>query len=231
MKLSEQCDKIAAALVSIGDDVRFVGKSGNNSYDKYDYAKLDDFVRACAAAMKQHRVTVLASQPETVPCEDRTTKNGGKEHVVRVRVLMRALHTSGQWAEIEVWGEGQDRADKSVYKANTGARKYGYAMLFGLATSDDPEADESVGTAAPAAQRAVAPSMSADECKALLAKWTGIKEPKELQAAGVKCFSLAGVQLKPQTPPTVAQWSQLGAWINTQVKDGKDFITLAGGSK
>jgi hypothetical protein len=227
MKLSENCDKIAAALVAIGDEVRFVAKGGKNTFDKYDYAKMDDFVRACAAAMKKHGVTVLASCGELIACEDRTTKNGGKEHVVRLRMMNRALHTSGQWAEIDSFGEGQDRADKAVYKAETGARKYGYAMLFGLATSDDPEADEQIGNA-PAPQRAVAPAMTMEDCKTLLADWTKLKD-EDLKAAAAKCFALAGVQLKPKTAPTAAQWGELGAWINTQKASGVDFVTLAGG--
>jgi hypothetical protein len=230
MKLSENCDKIAAALVAIGDDVRFVAKGGTNTFDKYDYAKMDDFVRACAAAMKKHGVTVLASCGELIACEDRTTKNGGKEHVVRLRMMNRALHTSGQWAEIDSIGEGQDRADKAVYKAETGARKYGYAMLFGLATSDDPEADENIGNT-PAPQRAVAPAMTMEEVRAAIAQWTGIKPDakSDIHAAAVKSFSLAGIQLKPKTPPTASQWSELGAWVNTQKANGVDFITLSGG--
>jgi len=34
---------------------------------------------------------------------------------------------------------GQDRGDKAIYQAMTGAKKYGYAMLFSLPTTDDPE--------------------------------------------------------------------------------------------
>lgn len=233
MKLSENCDKIAKALVDVGDSVRFVGKGGENKYDKYSYAKLDDYVRACAVAMKTARITVLASSPEVVSVEPRTTKNGGTEHVARVRVIMRAVHESGQWAEIESWGEGQDRADKSVYKANTGARKYGYAMLFGLATSDDPEADEGVGQAEPPApNRAVAPRpvgpITSTDVAALVAQWSGMKDA-DLIAAMRKCIERAGVQLEKGEKLTQAQAALVHAWVKGQIEAKADFIAATGG--
>jgi hypothetical protein len=58
-----------------------------------------------------------------------------------VKVAVRILHESGEWVEASAWGEGQDRGDKAVYKAITGARKYGVASALGLATTDDPEDD------------------------------------------------------------------------------------------
>ena len=55
---------------------------------------------------------------------------------------MRLSHAeSGEWIEIDIIGEGYDRGDKAVYKAITGARKYGLACLFDLVTTDDPETD------------------------------------------------------------------------------------------
>ena len=74
--------------------------------------------------------------------EGRHAKDGTPQHAYAVSIFLRLVHKSGQWIEVESIGEGQDRGDKSTYKALTGARKYGVAMLLGLITTDDPEATQ-----------------------------------------------------------------------------------------
>ena len=145
MTSSESLSKIAPALTKAQAAFKAVAKSGQNTYDRYSYACLEDYVRAVKPILSAHGLSVLSSAEEVVNLEDRATKNGGKEHAVRVKLNIRIIHESGEWVEASAWGEGQDRADKAVYKAITGARKYGLASALGLATSDDPEADEHVG--------------------------------------------------------------------------------------
>lgn len=178
MKLSEQSDKIAAALVAVGDEVRAVRKSGNNTFDKYTYAKLDDYVRACADAMKQHGVTVLASCTAIESLPTRKTKSGSDAYATRLHMTMRAVHSSGQWAEIVSIGEGEDRSDKSVYKANTGARKYGYAMLFGLTASDDAEVEdrEPTKTTRAVVEKSTEKQPPGVRAMEAVGKWSGVKD-------------------------------------------------------
>jgi len=145
MQSSEATAKISPALVNAQQEFKAVAKSGNNTFDKYRYADLEDYVNVVRPILTKHGLAIVSSVDEVVGMEDRTTKNGGKEHAARVKVTIRIMHESGEWLETTVWGEGQDRADKAVYKAITGARKYGLACTFGLATSDDPERDENVG--------------------------------------------------------------------------------------
>jgi hypothetical protein len=144
-KHSEKITELAAAMAEAQAEFRAVGKSGENTYDRYSYANLDDYVRTVRPVLAKHGLSVMTGVSEVVALEDRTTSKGGKEHAVRVKLGVLITHKSGEWVEAEAWGEGQDRADKSVYKAITGARKYALASVFGLATSDDPEADEQVG--------------------------------------------------------------------------------------
>lgn len=191
-------------------------KRGNSSSR---YATLMDVREQVVPVFAKHGLSVV-QEPKVVPGEK-----------IFAGVTTKVCHKDGGCMASELLVPISKPDAHGVGAAITYARRFSLMAIAGVVGDEDDDGNAASGVDAPAAQRAVAPSMSADECKALLAKWTGIKEPKELQAAGVKCFSLAGVQLKPQTPPTVAQWSQLGAWINTQVKDGKDFIALAGGSK
>lgn len=147
MKSSDTIQKLAEALAAAQSEFKIVGTSGENKFDKYTYAKLEDYVAAIKPILPKHGLSILTSVDEVLPLDDRTTKNGGTEHAVRVKITARLMHSSGEWIEAGGIGEGQDRSDKSVYKAITGARKYALASALGLATSDDPEGDENVGTA------------------------------------------------------------------------------------
>lgn len=145
MLTSATVSEVSKAITLAQAEFKGVGKSGNNTFDKYAYANLEDYVKAIKPVLIKHNLSVLTSVEEVVALEDRKTQKGGTEHAVRVKIIVRIVHTSGEWVEASAWGEGQDRADKAVYKAITGARKYGLASALGLATTDDPEADNSVG--------------------------------------------------------------------------------------
>jgi hypothetical protein len=141
MNSSQEVSKISAALAKAQGEFGLVGKSGFNTFDKYKYSDLQDYVDVTRPVLARHGLAVLSSVEEVHALDDRTTKNGGVEHVARIRMVMRIIHESGEWIETSIWGEGSDRGDKSLFKSTTGARKYGIACTFGLVTSDDPEKD------------------------------------------------------------------------------------------
>lgn len=142
MKSSDSISSLAGALAKAQAEFKSVGKSGENKFDKYSYANLEDYVTAVRPVLSKHGIVLLSSAEEIIPLEDRTTKGGGIEHAVRVKLTTRIVHESGEWIETSSCGEGQDRADKAVYKAITGARKYALASALNLATTDDPESDD-----------------------------------------------------------------------------------------
>lgn len=136
---------VAKALAQIQAAVRVAGKTGDNKFDKYTYSKLEDFWEVAKPALTKYDCSLTLATVEAVTLEPRTTKNGGLEHAVRVKVIATVRHSSGEFLEFPGFGEGQDRADKAIYKAITGARKYAIAGALAIPTSDDPEADEKVG--------------------------------------------------------------------------------------
>lgn len=141
MQTSESTKSLSVALAKAQVELKDVGKSGHNKYDNYRYATLEDYVASLRPVMSKHGLSIFSSVEEIVSLDDRTTQKGGIEHAVRVRLVTRITHESGEWIEGSVWGEGQDRADKAIFKSVTGARKYGLALAMGLATTDDPESD------------------------------------------------------------------------------------------
>ncbi len=145
MKTSESITTISKAIFAAKSQVGKIPKNGYNSFDKYKYARLEDYIDALKPVLDEHKLTVITSSIGDNQPVDRVTSKGNNENGVFLKLEMTVMHESGEWIAIESWGEGQDRADKSSYKATTGGRKYGLAMLFDLVTEDDPEGDENVG--------------------------------------------------------------------------------------
>ena len=141
MNHSETLDKIGPAMAAAQAEFGTVGKSGANTFDGYDYAKLEDYVDVVQAVMQKHGLSLIVGTTQQFQIETRQTKKGGQEYVVGVALEGMILHTSGQWVGVASQGQGQDRGDKGIYKAITGARKYLLASAFGLKTGDDPEND------------------------------------------------------------------------------------------
>lgn len=149
MNQSSTISKIATALVRAQSEMKAAQKSGDNKFDKYRYSKLEDFYDAAKPILSKHGLALVIGNPVVAALPDRPTKNGGLEHACQVQVEVMLLHESGEWMSTVGHGEGQDRADKSIYKALTGAKKYAVAGLLAIPTTDDPEADETVGRARP----------------------------------------------------------------------------------
>jgi ERF superfamily len=149
MNKSESITKLAPALAKLQAAIKPAQKSGDNKFDKYRYSKLEDFLDQCQGPLANHGFSLIMSNPIVAMLPDRVTKSGGSEHAVQVQVTATLIHESGEWIEVAGHGEGQDRADKAVYKALTGAKKYIVAGLLKIPTTDDPESDETVGQAAP----------------------------------------------------------------------------------
>ncbi|MFA5376982.1 MAG: ERF family protein [Dehalococcoidia bacterium] len=136
--------KIAAALVAVQAQAGKVGMSGKNEHHRYDYAKLEDYIDALERVLINNKLAVVTSVTAATQLEPRMTKREGTEYVVDVELMLTVIHESGESYQISAHGQGQDSADKAIYKAITGARKYGLAMLFNLATTDYPENDSNV---------------------------------------------------------------------------------------
>ena len=139
MQTSESITHIAAALISAQADIPLIHKNGTNKFHNYKFADLESYMDTLKPILKIHGLAVVASPHTSREAED------GR---ILVAIKVRLIHTSGEWIEADALGEGQDLSskgkigDKATYKAITGARKYALASLFNLATSDDPEKDE-----------------------------------------------------------------------------------------
>ncbi len=135
-------DKIAPAIVKCASALRPATKGGNNTYDKYRYAKVEDYIKACSDAMIANGLTMTYSVEEALDLPDLATQGGKTERFVRVILQWRIIHESGQSINGQSVGDGADRRDKAVYKATTGARKYAIAMALNMVTTDNEPEDD-----------------------------------------------------------------------------------------
>jgi len=142
MNTSESIAKLAPALIKAQGAMKAVEKTNSNDFHRYTYADLGDIKRTVDGPLQDNGLALVVSEPEVVAGAPRETKGGKASYPVRVRIVGRLIHESGEWIESEMWGEGQDGEDKAIYKATTGARKYLLTSMFHLATTDDPEADD-----------------------------------------------------------------------------------------
>lgn len=178
IKFSGECKNICEAINAANKILKPIHKSGNNTAQNYKYAKFEDFMEGIKDALCENGLSIITSVGNPNRLDPRSTKFGGQMYVVEVSLTMRLLHKSGEWIEIECYGEGQDSGDKAIYKAITGARKYAIACLLGLSTSDDPEKDDEP----PASQKQFLSEKDKAEKNKMLDLIKESKSEKELDA-------------------------------------------------
>ncbi len=151
--------KIREARSLIANDL---GKSGNNSYDNYQYSTIGDYVRVVEKAFSQVGLVFVSSVEDYTilpPREGKTVQNA-----VALTLAWSIIDSeSGEKIEGKSAGEAQDRGDKALYKAITGARKYALCCALNLhSEGDDPEADEKVSSDTAPAKAPVKPTPKKD---------------------------------------------------------------------
>lgn len=164
---SEQIDKLAAALCQAQSDFPAVkaatqGRDGNR---RYHYADLADYIAACKPFLKPNGLSYTQ-----IPTED---DEGG------VTVETMVMHESGQYIAGTLSmpvDENQRTNAKARGSAITYARRYSFAMMFGLAPTEDDDA-----TAASSSAPAAEPPPGDGIIREIIELWQSLKRtPEEL---------------------------------------------------
>jgi hypothetical protein len=140
---------IAQKLLAASREVETVEKRGRNVQQKYDYALAEDVASAASKALAAQGliVTLECLEAHETPT---TSQRGGQGLIVKAVCQLAVIDPeSGEVEKLQTIGYGADYpGDKAIYKAMTGARKYGLIHLLGIPIGDEPEqaqtqADES----------------------------------------------------------------------------------------
>lgn len=121
--------KIAKAMAQ----VERVPKTGYNSFHKYAYATETDLTESIRPILTECGLAFFSSVLEQ--------SREGEFTKAKMEFTVADTET-GECIKSTYWGEGQDKGDKGLYKAYTGATKYFLMKTFLIPTGDDPESDE-----------------------------------------------------------------------------------------
>ncbi len=205
---------IATALNGVMKDVTYVQKGGQVKFGstKYSYVSEANFLEAARPAMVKHGLALLPSCVEL-------RESGNK---VYVHMSYTLTHTSGAvWPkELFMWGCGEDRGDKAVYKAITGANKYMLFKLLNVPTGEDPESGtqpEEQSTTKPAATKTEVetPYKMPDKekvLKTIMKEFPGASEEarnNRLAALNQNLLAINGDPVNSPDQVTDAQWDNI----------------------
>ncbi len=121
---------IALKILEVMKDVKSVIKDGKNSFHGYKYVTDAAIVTAIRKELIKNRLIVI---PNQIECS-----NEGDITTLKIQYTLLDVD-SGESIISNVYGQGQDKGDKKVYKTATGAEKYFLLKVFLIPTDDDPE--------------------------------------------------------------------------------------------
>jgi hypothetical protein len=141
---------LASKLAEVAREVAYVQKDATNSFQKYKYASAEAVLRKVNEALTSRNIAI-SSNVELIQYHH---GEGKVPSVAIVSILLRFVDgDTSEVIAVQGLGQGADKGDKAVMKANTAALKYAYANAFTISWGDDPEADESIDKASSTRKR------------------------------------------------------------------------------
>ena len=132
-------NELARAFARVYANVSRIPKNGRNDFHGYDYVMEGDLVDHLRTLLAGEGVAVFPSVREHV-VETTQDHRNRQQFMATVTLDVTFIHgDSGQQLTTSWVGQGADSADKSYYKAYTGAFKYALMKTFLISAGDDPE--------------------------------------------------------------------------------------------
>lgn len=129
-------------LNEIMKKVGYLQKQGRNEQQKYNFIQEADVINAVRDLMIEKNLMIFQETEEIIVTQSGTTKGGAQKMLTTIKMKYTIVDgDSGEEKVISTGGQGEDTGDKGIYKATTGANKYGLLKLFQIPTGDDPELD------------------------------------------------------------------------------------------
>ncbi len=126
-------------LAEAASAVETVSKAGKNTQQNYNYATAEDVAAAATKALADAGLHVRIEFTQ-VESNQVTSRSGGSGMIATVHGALIVSDGNGSELRLETMGSGSDYpGDKAIYKAMTGARKYGLIHLLDIPIGDDPE--------------------------------------------------------------------------------------------
>lgn len=131
-------------LTLVMDEVGRIPKNGRNDFHHYDYVMESDITDKVRESFTKHGL-VLIPDTEELSIRERIDKDGVLvPDITRLKIKITIFDAeTAESISFKVYGEGLDSGDKGIYKAFTGAMKYGLLKSLLIPTGDDPEQENS----------------------------------------------------------------------------------------
>lgn len=130
----EPTKNLATKLAEVTQQVAYVQKDQTNEFHKYRYASAEAVLKKVNEALSSRNISI-ASGAELLSYE---------QNNAIVRLTLKFVDgDSNEIQAVQGIGQGADKGDKAVMKANTAALKYTLSNAFLISWGDDPEADVS----------------------------------------------------------------------------------------
>lgn len=133
--------KLAEVMAEIG----WVEKRGKNTFFNYAYATESDILAVLRPSLGKRGIFIQTLIDKEVTTDTGRTEGAKNDKVYQTNIWTRHIFHDGESGEtmtINGMGRGEDRADKGIYKALTGAMKYAMSKAFLVSSGDDPEKEE-----------------------------------------------------------------------------------------
>lgn len=122
--------KLYEKILRVMEEIGKISKDKKNEFHNYKYVSDEAVVFELRGLLIKHKLVLL-------PDHSKEEKNGD---LTRLEVRYRLVDVeTGEQLISMVYGYGQDKGDKGIYKAATGAEKYFLLKTFLIPTTDDPE--------------------------------------------------------------------------------------------
>lgn len=173
-----QTDKtLVEKLIEAAQAIGSIAKDGNNSFQKYKYAKAEDILHAVKLELLSRGILTYVSHIEPLPPSDE-----GME-----RALFTLTFTDGRNSlDAKALGGAKDHGDKAMSKANTFGLKYGlrHMLLIDWGDNADPEADEKIDISGNTKKDLLTMVQNSETMEELKAAGNVLKETRNTMTAG-----------------------------------------------
>lgn len=133
---------LVATISAVMADIGKIVAQGFNEHFRYNFLGDAELMGNVQPAMAKHGLSILPIKADILNETDPIGKLGRR---IDIRMRWLIANDKGGFVILENVASGVDPADKGLYKAMTGARKYLHRLVFQVSTDTDPDTDDGGG--------------------------------------------------------------------------------------
>ncbi|MDE6257298.1 MAG: ERF family protein [Muribaculaceae bacterium] len=132
---------IYAALASIMEETKAIGKTEKNQQQNFMFRGIDNIMNELHDLFAKHKVFIL---PEIIDyaVSEKVTKSGSLMYYTRAKICYHFMTIDGSEVTATNVGEAMDSGDKGMNKAMSASLKYALMQMLLIPTKDEKDPDQ-----------------------------------------------------------------------------------------